>query len=346
MVHPLFEDSIAPKYYKYRVWTVLLPTDCHHHPCQTTPEYPRAELTVPSLIYPHIVATFFDAYTLLFLSTMPFRQPLRDRCNTLLRVCTDLKPSSTKSKLRPNLTSSAGNTPPPSVPRPRESSPPPLPTGPMQTLEDLPANEDIATALEFVPYLHLFSPSSPSTLPPGRWTHAVRLLPATEEHSVGSTIVTACGHTQFLNLYMPLAAPQNDTILPINTRHLLIARDFLALALPYYASAHPFEDETASPTPLDALSPPPPQACRMDAVRVVLCGPQRAVLTIALAYLAYASGFTVSYVMRCVSETQEEGEGKDEDDNPAWGALLGPDGQMGLGAREIRILDRLAKKEL
>ncbi|KAJ7637188.1 hypothetical protein FB45DRAFT_1139703 [Roridomyces roridus] len=71
---------------------------------------------------------------------MPSRQPLRDRCNTLLRVCTNRQPSSTKSKLPASLLSSAGNTPPflpPSINRALSTSAPPLPIGPLT--EVLPA---------------------------------------------------------------------------------------------------------------------------------------------------------------------------------------------------------------
>ncbi|KAJ7454535.1 hypothetical protein B0H11DRAFT_260129 [Mycena galericulata] len=276
---------------------------------------------------------------------MSFRQSLRDRCNILLRVSTDRKPSSTKSKLPPNLTSSAGNTPPylpPALPNPRAISPPPLPSGPMETLEDLPSNEDAAR--EFIPYLYLFSPSSPDTqaLPAGSWTHIIYVLPASPEHPVGTKFVTdgaTNGGTQLLDLYIAPAPLENTSALPLSTRHLLVARDFLALALPYYGCAHPTDDETAldSPTPLEALDPPPAQHCRTDAVRVLLCGPPRAVLVIAVAYIAYASGCTVAHVMRCVV---------DEDEDAESCALLGPDAQMGLGSREMRVLERVVKKEL
>ncbi|KAJ7146866.1 hypothetical protein C8R44DRAFT_973472 [Mycena epipterygia] len=279
-------------------------------------------------------------------STMPFRQPLRDRCNTLLRICTDRKPTSTKSKLRANLTSSAGNTPPSTnqiLPRSGITSPPPLPGGSMDPLEDFIDHK--SGPRQFIPYLYLSSPSSPATLPTGSWTHVIRILTPSEEHPVGSTGVTesadnGCGH--ILNMYV---GSKSRTALPLGARHLLVARDFLALALPYYACAHPTEspdgdacESSYSPLDFDPLTgPPPSQKCRTDAVRVLLVGPPRAVLAVATTYIAYASGCSVAHVMRCVVDEAEDAESC---------AVLGADARMGLGEQEMRILERVVKKEL
>ncbi|KAJ6556596.1 hypothetical protein DFH09DRAFT_1084682 [Mycena vulgaris] len=280
---------------------------------------------------------------------MPFRQPLRDRCNILLRVCTDRLPSSTKSKLRANLTSSAGNTPllvSPTRPRCRVASPPPLPTATILAFDDIPDPEDENGPREFIPFLHLFSPPSPGTIPAGTWTHAIRVLPASEEHPAGYTRVSdaaSSGCGQLVDLYIAAVTSASSSALPLPRRHLLVARDFLSLALPYYACAHP-EDFSASPSsdssyaPLDTLGPPPPsQACRTDAVRVLLIGPPRAVLAMAVMYIAYASGCSVVHVMSCVVDEAEDAESC---------AVLGPDARMGLGDKELRIFERVVKKEM
>ncbi|KAJ6592847.1 hypothetical protein B0H19DRAFT_1055520 [Mycena capillaripes] len=270
---------------------------------------------------------------------MPIRQPLRDRCNVFLRVCTDRMPTSTKSKLPANLVSSAGNTPP-TIPvdrRSQLSSPPPLPPLSPYVFVDLPDQENAPR--QFIPYLYLSSPPSTTTLPAGSWTHVIRILSASEDHPAGSTSITEAtpGSTQILNLYArPI--PASSTALPLPRRHILVARDFLALALPYYSCAHPASTDSPD-SPLDGflLSPPAPQRCRTDAVRVLLMGPPRALLAIALTYIAYASECTVAHVMRCVVDEAEDTKSCE---------LLGPDAQMGLGALEMQVLEKLAKQGL
>ncbi|KAJ7621848.1 hypothetical protein B0H17DRAFT_1340567 [Mycena rosella] len=270
---------------------------------------------------------------------MPFRQPLRDRCNVFLRVCTDRLPASTKSKLRANLMSSAGNTPlfSPTRPTPLTSSPPPLPVSTPFSLDEYFAETEEGPR-QFIPYLYLSSPPSPGALPAGRWTHAIRILPASEGHFAGSTGVTENGSTHILDLYVsPLPSRASGSGLPLSKRHLLVARDFLALALPYYACAHPAEDDDEALYSPDPLGVPPPTQCRTDAVRVLLMGPPRAVLAMATAYIAYASGSTVAHVMCCVVEDAED---------PESCAVLGADARMGLGDAELRALESLVKKEM
>ncbi|KAJ7237545.1 hypothetical protein B0H12DRAFT_1327032 [Mycena haematopus] len=279
----------------------------------------------------------------------PIRQPLRNRCNVYLRVCTDSVPTSTKSKLPANLVSSAGNTPPVHLEDrlPRVTSPPPLPTSPYVVV-DL----EEPRPRQFIPYLYLSdSPPSPSTqLPQGNWTHVLRILPASKDHPAGSTdIGEPIGSAlQVLDLYTP-AVPPSSKVLHLNKRHVLVARDFLALALPYYASAHPTEDaiaeaEADSSSDVDpfllsssSTMPPPAQRCRADAVRVLLMGPPRAILAVALTYIAYASECTVAHVMRCVME-----DGEDEESCE----LIGTDARMGLGASQMQVLEELAQKGL
>ncbi|KAJ7496397.1 hypothetical protein FB451DRAFT_1455432 [Mycena latifolia] len=318
-----------------------------HYPLRLSPVYPTfsSRALNPHSFTTLIVVPRLGNSTQSFLrhffhpSSMPFRQPLRDRCNVLLRVCTDRKPTSTKSRLRPNLTSSAGHTPPHISParfRPRGTSPPPLPAETLSVLDDFlgdflaDESETDDGPRQFIPFLELFSPPAPAELPLGRWTHAVRLLPASQEHPAGSSDVTDAagpGGTHILDLYV--GAPRKNTALPLSRSHLLIARDFLALALPYYACAHPPESIS------DSLAPPPSQACRTDAVRVLLMGPPRAVLAMATAYIAYASGCTVAHVMRCVVDDAED---------PEWCAVLGADARMGLGDKELRAFERVVKK--
>ncbi|KAJ7648110.1 hypothetical protein FB45DRAFT_895267 [Roridomyces roridus] len=101
---------------------------------------------------------------------------------------------------------------------------------------------------EFIPYLY-FSPTPnprPSaTLPAGAWTHTLRLLPCTKSRPAGcSDLSTGDVHRRGLDLYLPSAAFKGSStgdLASLTRNQLLIARDFLALALPYYASAHPSE---------------------------------------------------------------------------------------------------------
>ncbi|KAJ7151765.1 hypothetical protein C8R43DRAFT_1107055 [Mycena crocata] len=270
---------------------------------------------------------------------MMLYQPLRDRCNILLRVSTERKPSSTKSKLGPELTSSAGHTPPKSSQsRSRITAvPPPIPRLSPFALEELPDVENGPRQL--IPYLYLFSPpSGQNTLPAGTWTHVIRILPTSPSRRAGTSRVTEVpstnGSTHVLDLFRD--PRQGSSALPLCKRHLFVARDFLALALPYYASAHPDEDEScdiADPD-ADALGPPPPsQKCRTDAVRVLLMGPPRALLAMAVTYIAHASGCTVAHVMQCVVDEAEDEESC---------ALLRPDARMGLGSDDMKVLEWLA----
>ncbi|KAJ7203807.1 hypothetical protein GGX14DRAFT_461235 [Mycena pura] len=256
---------------------------------------------------------------------MHTRLPLRDRCNTVLRVSTTREPTSTKSKLPATLVSCAGNTPPTASARhsPRfRMSPPPVPSVGPHPLEDIPENGP-GGPRQFIPYVFLFSPSSPhQAIPPGGWTHILRILPASAKNPSGTMQVVkpAAGTAQTVRLYTP--AQRADNVLPLSTCRILAARDFLALALPYQAA-------------MDAE--PPVQPCRADAVRVLLVGPLRALLTVALTYIAFAARCTVVHVMRSVVEEGEDTQACE---------MLGANARMGLGEREIRCLEWLAREGL
>ncbi|KAJ7834992.1 hypothetical protein B0H14DRAFT_2797409 [Mycena olivaceomarginata] len=261
------------------------------------------------------------------------RQPLRDRCNVVLRVCTDSTPSSTKSKLPPNLVSSAGNTPPVRA-LPEDVAPPPLPLPSLSPYVLVDTFTDEAESRQFIPYLYLASMSSPclslsqKKLPRGSWTHAIRVLPASAAHPAGSTRITAPGTaSQILDL-----------------RHILVARDFLALALPYYSCGHP---PPASDLELDVAdsqldgwdldAPPPGQRCRTDAVRVL---PPRSPARDSGggAHLHRVRGG----VLRRGGDAVRGGRGGGSGGVcGAWGGRTD-----GAGKGEMRVLDRLAKKEI
>ncbi|KAJ6493168.1 hypothetical protein C8R45DRAFT_1095682 [Mycena sanguinolenta] len=289
----------------------------------------------------------------------PIRQPLRDRCNVYLRVCTDRAPTSTKSKLPPHLVSSAGNTPPAPLEarRPLVASLPPL-LAPVLDSPYVFVDAEEAAPRQFIPYLYLSStassasPAESTQLPRGNWTHAIRILPESEEHPAGSTSINtnsasataASSSPQILDLYT-LAVQPSGRALPLTKRHILVARDFLALALPYYASAHPTDDDSESDADSEpfllssssSFGPPPTQRCRADPVRVLLMGPPRAILVVALTYIAYASECSVAHVMRCVVEEREDEESCE---------LLGKDARMGLRNSQLEVLEQLAKKGL
>ncbi|KAF8142705.1 hypothetical protein K438DRAFT_1877561 [Mycena galopus ATCC 62051] len=226
---------------------------------------------------------------------------------------------------------------------------------------------------QFIPYLYLFSHPLPGApLPPGTWTHTLRLLPATKSRPAGSTDIVGTGGVRGLDLYLPPAVfKAHSRPLPLhqstNQQQLLLARDFLALALPYYASAHPPE------TPLDSsggcgwpssssayapithaplqgglgfggmmsgmMTPQVPRNSQADPVRVLVLGPPRLVLAIGLLYLAYASGCTMKQVMRGVLEG-------DADRDAEWRKMIAEDGQLGLGKEDMKMLERLAVEDL
>jgi hypothetical protein len=246
----------------------------------------------------------------------------------------------------------------------RRSIPPPSVTE-FHGIQEVPRTpRDEAGPRQFIPYLYLFSPpQGTGAVPSGPWTHTLRLLPPSKTRPAGSTGLTGGGAgARGLDLHLPTAGfkpGQRDLYLCED--HLLLARDFLALALPYYASAHPsacsvspFDARwptsgawaspgTAAPishAPLEGMGyalPPVLPVTQADPVRVLVVGPPRAVLAIGLTYLAYASGCGVTQVMRGVLE----GDGDAE-----WCQLLGEDGEMGLGRKDMQMLERVAMKEL
>ncbi|KAJ7496399.1 hypothetical protein FB451DRAFT_1207720 [Mycena latifolia] len=213
------------------------------------------------------------------------------------------------------------------------------------------ASSYMAGARQFIPYLYLCPPRGPGALPVGPWTHILRLLPPSKTRPAGASGLSA----RSLDLHLPSTAFTDARALHLTEAHLLLARDFLALALPYYASAHPspsvdfgspfggssyasaFTPITHAPLQGIANSFPPLLPSQADPVRVLVLGPPRATLAIALTYLAYASGCTVAQVMRGVREGDADAE---------WRRLLGKDGQMGLGRPDVVLLERVAIKEM
>ncbi|KAF7362613.1 hypothetical protein MVEN_00610100 [Mycena venus] len=285
------------------------------------------------------------------------RQPLRDRCNVPTPVRTGRK--------RANASSHACSYVAPSL---NDRCRGDLPTS---LIEEVPRTpHDPHGPRQFVPYLYLFSPPlAGAPPPPGNWTHTLRLLPPSKSRPKGSNdlVISGTGDPRGLNLHLPTAAfkKTHTHALHIATRQLLLARDFLALALPYYASAHPPEtplhslggcgagspasspwsdtDSDCTPithTPLEGLAgmmPRVPPRSQADPVRVLVLGPPRLVLAIALLYLVYASGCSIAQVMRGVLE----GDGDTE-----WCRLIAEDGRMGLSEEDMELLERVAMKDM
>ncbi|KAJ7758662.1 hypothetical protein B0H16DRAFT_1535238 [Mycena metata] len=285
-------------------------------------------------------------------------QPLRERCAVPTQVCTD------RRKLDKYSVQKRGDT----VKR-RLS---------VVGIEEVPRTpRDPHGPRQFLPYLYLFSPPVPGAPPPpGNWTHTLRLLPPSKTRAVGCTDLVASPRAG-LDLRVPPAAFKSDEAgLHITTGHLTLARDFLALALPYYASAHPgaispglagcgwptststFTSISASDsgrwsgtatavdwtpithTPLEGLGNMMPQVSPLsqaDPVRVLVLGPPRLVLAITLVYIAYASGCSVAEVTRGVLEG---------DADPEWCALIGADGDLGLGQKGMKVLERVALNDM
>ncbi|KAJ7146865.1 hypothetical protein C8R44DRAFT_758370 [Mycena epipterygia] len=287
-------------------------------------------------------------------------QPLRDRCNVPARVVTERsKLAMTRSDLEEGTVAYMRS------PTPRVRRRIPLSAiSASHGIEEVPrVPQDAHGPRQFIPYLYLFSPRAPGAIPAGHWTHTLRLLPPSKTQPAGSTALvgsTSGSGPRGLDLHIPAAGFKSGHALHLSREHLLLARDFLALALPYYASAHPAEDSadpfsctwptsgswsSATVTPitheplqgLPGAVPPPPQLSQADPVRVLVLGPPRTVLAIGLTYLAYASGCGVAQVMRGVLE----GDGDAE-----WCRLLGENGEMGLGEKDMKMLERVAMNEM
>nr|GAT43079.1 predicted protein [Mycena chlorophos] len=124
----------------------------------------------------------------------------------------------------------------------------------------------------------------------------------------------------------------------------MAARDFLALALPYQAAARANADADAAydmdeddltclnfPGLSDPPSPNPDVA--IDPARVLLIGPPRILLVLAVTYLGFAARCSVRKVMQAIVEEQDDAEAC---------ALLGPNATMGLRKREIDALEYFA----
>ncbi|KAG6810311.1 hypothetical protein H0H92_012465 [Tricholoma furcatifolium] len=90
---------------------------------------------------------------------------------------------------------------------------------------------------------------------------------------------------------------RTETVLTEN--QLLAARDFLALALPYFAEAHPPAEEALA----SARTPP-------DDARVLIAAPYAwgaaaDIMSIALCYLSWASEEPVNKVLKCIRKEEE-----------------------------------------
>ncbi|KAJ6556589.1 hypothetical protein DFH09DRAFT_1491183 [Mycena vulgaris] len=221
-------------------------------------------------------------------------------------------------------------------------------------LEDAPSyTSSTTTPRQLVPYLYLFSPRDGDATPtPGPWTHTLRLLPPSKTRPAGSAQSqshTHAGHR--LDLYLPGAAftRAGARELHVSETHLLLARDFLGLALPYQPGAasaghcapSPFLGDgsplftAGSYAPPHGLAPllsvppsmlPHSQSQFADPVRVLVVGPPRAALAIGLTYLAYAAGCAVAQVLDSVVE--------------------GGEIEMALGRVDMAMLERVAMTEM
>ncbi|KAK7057885.1 hypothetical protein R3P38DRAFT_1189027 [Favolaschia claudopus] len=282
------------------------------------------------------------------------QQPLRDRCNVPTPVCTDTKKDGTLRSTKqasPHVNASSYH-PPTSC-----------------DIEEVPRTpHDPYAPRQFVPYLYLSSPSHFNSQPPtGSWTHTLRLLPSSKTHPAGTVQSSSAAGPGSLTLDLRLPADAfkaTSRVLHLTKDQLLLARDFLALALPYYASAHPPETPLTSSTGSGGWSPwsharpsfphalglglPPsgfemqqtkhlpsiPRLSQADPVRVMVSGPPRLTLVIALLYIAYASGCSIAQVTRGVLE----GDGDAE-----WRRLIAEDGgRLGLGRQDLGLLEQVA----
>ncbi|KAJ6516621.1 hypothetical protein C8R47DRAFT_1205852 [Mycena vitilis] len=263
---------------------------------------------------------------------MPSHQPLRDRCNVPQSVCTGRSRTSRNTDISSSHAALRRRLSIQEVPR--------TPRDPHGTRQ-------------FVPYLYLFSPAAPGAPPPpGNWTHTLRLLPPSKTRPTGCNDFNSS--TRVLDLHIPAAAFKGGRGLHLSPQHLLLARDFLSLALPYFASAHPpspsecgWPSSAWSPAytpishaPLEGMGGGVPQASPLsqaDPVRVLVLGPPRLVLAVSLVYVAHASDCTVAHVVRGVLESDSDGE---------WCRLIGDRGDLGLTRDEMKTMERVATKDM
>ncbi|KAJ7073062.1 hypothetical protein C8F01DRAFT_268637, partial [Mycena amicta] len=250
----------------------------------------------------------------------PSQQPLRERCNVGLRVNTDRKRMRSRKTQLPTTVALFSAVP--------QSEKIPL------------ALAGNSTARQFIPHLFIHSQSAPPmTLPLGDWTHILRVLPASLHHPAGSLDIPRSnlgrksGDPQIITLY--IIPDHENAALPLGRRHLMAARDFLALALPYQAAARASAvDAELHQGPDDEDLPPFEPHISADPVRVLLTGPSRVLLIIALTYIAFAARCTVKHVMQAVVDEDEDAEACE---------LLGPDATMGLGKSDMQWLEYFAK---
>ncbi|KAF7288318.1 hypothetical protein HMN09_01406300 [Mycena chlorophos] len=304
---------------------------------------------LPLLLYP-LLTTLFRLLVNMVLAQQP---PLRERCITPPRLAIDTK----------HLPSSLAGSQIHEIPR----SPP----------------CDPLAARELIPYLHLapYALKSDATLPPcpekhNRWTHMVRLLPATKSAPAGSAELhppKRQGQPHLLEVRVPAEAfnaaferGQRTALQDyLPAQSVLIVRDFLALALPYYAAAHPLptptesgvgagwpssasavpslshsdsdsdssDSDTSSPLSFQAPSTPRPVSPSADPVNVLLLGPTQLTLSLSLVYISYASGTLVRDVMRGILESSAR--------EAAWAARIIAQGadRMGMSEEELEFLE-------
>nr|GAT49536.1 predicted protein [Mycena chlorophos] len=292
------------------------------------PTHNATNIPLPLLLYT-LLTTSFRLLVNMVLAQQPL---LRERCITPPRLAIDTK----------HLPSSLAGSQIHEIPR----SPP----------------CDPFAARELIPYLHLapYALKSDATLPPcpgknNRWTHIVRLLPATKSAPTGSAELhppKRQGQPHLLEDYLP-------------AQGVLIVRDFLSLALPYYAAAHPLptptesgvgagwpslasavpslshsdsdsdssDSDTSSPVSFQAPSTPRPVSPSADPVNVLLLGPTQLALSLSLVYISYASGTLIRDVMRGILESSAR--------EAAWAARIIGQGadRMGMSEEELEFLE-------
>ncbi|TFK66057.1 hypothetical protein BDN72DRAFT_844835 [Pluteus cervinus] len=164
---------------------------------------------------------------------------------------------------------------------------------------------------ELVPYVHLafsdgaYNPSSVTTKSGCAFTHIVKMLQPSTSRIAGTTSLEFDPETMTHVLRLVLCKPkprrarrrsicERNTPL-LNEHQLLIARDFLALALPYYSQN-------------DDLEAPPVHG---DTVHTLITAPINEgygavdIMSLATCYLAHCSGEDIFTVLRYISEEEE-----------------------------------------
>ncbi|KAF8885988.1 hypothetical protein BD779DRAFT_1471370 [Infundibulicybe gibba] len=183
-----------------------------------------------------------------------------------------------------------------------------------------PAVYNLHALHEFVPQLFIaFARGAmpPTVTPPPAvyFTHFVSIAYAAAgmEYGQANMVANKEEGIHILQLTIPRLAVGGLRVTSLTARQLMIARDFVSLALPYYSEAHPYQQYCGTRDHVRLLiSAPDGDGGAIDIMSVVIC------------YLTFASEESIANVMDCVEDEAERMA-------PEWKNVV----QRGIGGLQI-----------